>query len=327
MNKLVDRFGRVHTYLRISVTDRCNLRCVYCMPMEGVKWKDREEILTFEEILKVAKIFVSMGISKIRITGGEPTIRKDIEKLIAKLAELPGLKTLAMTTNGITLKDHAASLKKAGLSALNISLDTLQQKRYMEIAKRDYLNNVLIGIGSALALGFHPLKLNVVVINGVNDDEILDFVNFIKDKPINIRFIEFMPFKHNSWDHKKVLSYSKIKEKIQDHYDLIPIKCEPNAVAKDYCIEGFMGSVSFITSMSDSFCSSCNRIRLTANGSIKSCLFKLPEVNLRNALRADKGDEVISNMIEYALSLKEEAHPSTDKLATIENQSMIQIGG
>ena len=327
MKKLVDRFGRLHTYLRISVTDRCNLRCVYCMPTEGIKWKEKEEILTFEEIFRLARIFVSVGITKIRITGGEPTVRKDIEKLIAKLRELPGLETLAMTTNGITLKDHAVSLKNAGLSALNISLDTLKQDRYIEIAKRDHLNNVLIGIGAALALGFYPLKLNVVIIGGVNDDEIIDFVNFIKDKPINIRFIEFMPFKHNGWDYKKVFPYAKIKEKIQDHYELIPIKCEPSAVAKDYCIEGFRGSVSFITSMSDSFCGSCNRIRLTADGSIKSCLFSLPEVNLRNALRASKSDEIISSMIEYALSLKEEAHPSVDRLATIENQSMIQIGG
>lgn len=327
VKQLADKFGRIHTYLRIAVTDRCNLRCRYCMPSSGIEWKEHNEILTFEEITRLAKIFVELGIKKIRITGGEPLVRKNIEKLIEQLASLKRLETLAMTTNGVLLKDKAQILKEAGLSTLNISLDTLRQERFIQITNMDNLNNVLMGIGMALGVGFKQLKLNTVVMRGINDDEILDFVDFAKDKPINVRFIELMPFKGNNWDFSHFVPYLEIKKKIEEKFELIPIKNNQHDVAKDFCIEGFQGTVSFITSMTDSFCNSCNRVRLTANGSIKSCLFQKAEVNLRNAIQENISDTKIIDMIQHALTLKQEGHPNLEELVKLENQSMIEIGG
>lgn len=327
MNKLIDRFGRVHTYLRISVTDRCNLRCVYCIPTEGIKWKNREEILTFEEIIRLAKIFTDLGIKKIRITGGEPAVRKDLEKLLEKLAKLEGLETLAMTTNGIFLKEKAGIYKKAGLKALNISLDTLKEKRFRQITFRDNFNDVVEGLYASLNAGFSPLKINVVVMSGVNDDEILDFVNFVKDKPVNVRFIEYMPFKDNNWNSSKFVAYKELKKIIQNNYPLIPILNKPSEVAKDFQISNCLGTVSFITSMSDDFCSTCNRVRLTADGSLKSCLFYQPEISLRDLMRKGASDEILVNVIQSVLMLKREGHPPLPELVTHDNQSMVQIGG
>lgn len=327
MKQLVDSFGRVHEYLRISVTDRCNLRCIYCMPKEGIKWKERKEILTFEEIFRTSKLFVSMGIKKIRITGGEPMLRSNIESLIADLASLKGLETLAMTTNAFKLKEKALTLKMCGLNKLNISLDTLRKDRFKAITNRDNLDDVLAGINSALIAGFTPLKLNMVVMAKVNNDEIIDFIRFIKDKPINIRFIEFMPFKDNKWAVDRFVSYSKMRHIIQKHYELVPIKCQISEVAKDFCIEGFTGTVSFITSMTENFCLSCNRIRLTADGFLKTCLFHTPESSLRDAMRAGASDNELSDMIQNALTLKKKGHEPVEELVSIENQSMIQIGG
>ena len=326
-NTLVDSFGRKHTYLRISVTDRCNLRCTYCMPQEEIAWKEHDEILTFEEITKLAKIFVSMGIKKIRLTGGEPTIRKNIEELVKSLASIKGLETITMTTNGILLKDKAAILKKSGLNSLNISLDTLKKERFIEITKRYHFENVLLGIGAALSVGFFPLKLNVVVISGFNEDEIIDFVNFVKDKPINVRFIEFMPFKGNNWEYSQIVPYAKMRSIISNHFELVPINTEISSVAKDFCIEGFTGTISFITSMTENFCGTCNRIRLTADGSLKTCLFHIPELSLRNVMRNGATDSELKNMICNALMLKKKGHEPTLELDKIENQSMIQIGG
>lgn len=328
--RLIDRFGRIHTYLRISVTDRCNLRCIYCMPHSGIGWKAKEEILTFEEIYRLAKIFVSLGVNKIRLTGGEPTIRKNIEQLIQMLSALARLKTLAMTTNGILLKDKAftTALKKAGLNNINISLDTLKKERFVQIARREYFDWVIEGIDTALEAGFNPLKLNVVVMANINTDEILDFVHFVQDKPINVRFIEYMPFKDNGWRQASFFSYIEMKNLIEQNYKLIPhASNSPGSIAKDFYIEGFKGTISFITSMTESFCSSCNRIRLTADGSLKTCLFYKPEFNLRNMLRDDLADEVIKDVICSVLQLKNEAHPPLCELITQSNQSMIQIGG
>ena len=326
-NILIDSFGRKHSYLRISVTDRCNLRCTYCMPQEEIIWKEHTEILTFEEITKLAKIFVSMGVKKIRLTGGEPTIRKNIEELVKNLTSIRGLEILSMTTNGILLKDKATTLKKNGLNSLNISLDTLRKERFIQITKRYHFEDVLLGIGAALSVGFFPLKLNVVVISGFNEDEIIDFVNFVKDKPINVRFIEFMPFKGNSWEYSKIFPYAKMRNIISNHFELIPINAETSSVAKDFCIEGFTGTVSFITSMTENFCGTCNRIRLTADGSFKTCLFHTPELNLRNAIRNGATDLELKNMICDALMLKKKGHEPVLELDKIENQSMIQIGG
>jgi GTP 3',8-cyclase len=325
-NLLVDSFGRKHTYLRISVTDRCNLRCTYCMPHEGMIWKKREELLTYEEILRLGKIFAAMGIAKIRLTGGEPMVRKDLTFLVRELSKIDGLETLAMTTNATLLAEHAADLKASGLQALNISLDTFKSERFRAIARTDDLNRVMAGIEMAIECGFECLKLNTVVMAGVNDDEILDFVAFAQTNKINARFIEYMPFKDNHWSQNQVVTFKEMKAKIEEHYRLIPKVSEASAVAKDFFIEGG-GQVSFITSMSESFCSTCNRLRLTADGSVKSCLFYPAEINLRDAIRSGASDLELRGMILYCLTQKPEAHPPAEEIAAADNRAMIEIGG
>lgn len=327
MNKLVDRFGRKHTYLRISVTDRCNLRCVYCMPADGIAVRKKDQILTFEEIYRLSSIFVEMGISKIRITGGEPLVRKDLEQLFQMLNSLPGLETLALTTNGVLLPNKIEALKAAGLKCVNISLDTLNAERFQRMTLRDEWHPVMTGILAAEAAQFQSLKLNVVVIKDQNGDELLDFVEFVKNRPMNVRFIEYMPFKDNSWNSDGVLSYSDMKAMISERYQLDPIDGKPGDVAKDFSIRGHRGTISFISSMTDSFCSTCNRLRLTADGSIKSCLFYEPELNFRHELRRGCSDEDLRNMILSALQMKPEAHPPMEELAGMANRAMVEIGG
>lgn len=324
---LQDSFGRVHQYLRISVTDRCNFRCQYCMPAEGIDWKPRQEILTYEEIERLARLFVAHGVTKIRITGGEPTSRAKLPTLIQKLADIPGVETLSMTTNGFRLAQEARIYKDAGLSSLNISLDTLKPERFLEITRRDALAEVLAGIEAAQQAGFSPLKVNVVVMAGVNEDEILDFVAFVRDKLLNVRFIEFMPFKSNQWQVGRMIPYADIKARISEHYRLIPIDTETSAVAKDFQLVGHTGSVSFITSMSEHFCGTCNRVRLTADGSIKPCLLHPAEISLRDAMRAGADDEALSQLIQTAIWKKPVGHEPLAVLSGEDNRSMIQIGG
>ncbi|MBY0358655.1 MAG: GTP 3',8-cyclase MoaA [Candidatus Obscuribacterales bacterium] len=327
MNVLVDSFGREHTYLRISVTDRCNLRCIYCMPAEGIELRKKDQLLSFEEIERVARVFVEMGVDKIRITGGEPLVRKDLEELVLRLSALPGLKTLALTTNGVLLKEKIEVLKRNGLQALNISLDSLKKERFRELTLRDDWDKVMSGILAAEALGFEKLKLNVVIIRGKNCDEIVDFVEFVKDKALNVRFIEYMPFKDNQWNGDGVFTYAEMQQKIAEHYELIPLFGEPSEVAKNFGIKNHSGTVSFISSMSDSFCASCNRLRMSADGAIKSCLFYEPEINIREKLRAGCTDKDLQEMILYALKMKPEAHPPMEELAAMSNRAMVEIGG
>lgn len=326
-NRLMDRFGRAHTYLRISVTDRCNLRCTYCMPPEGLAWKQRDELLSYEEIMRVARVFVSMGIDKIRITGGEPMVRQNLDVLLSQLSGLDGLNTLAMTTNGMLLAPQAKQLKQAGLNAINISLDTLRPERFKQIAKRDGFHAVMAGIEAALSVGFDSLKLNVVIMAGVNEDEILDFVEFTKDKPMNVRFIEYMPFKDNAWSQAGVFPYLAMRQLIESRYALVPITPGFGAVAKDFKLPGHKGTVSFITSMTDSFCGTCNRLRLTSDGQIKSCLFQPAEVNIRDSLRSGLTDFGLETLITSAVLQKQEAHPPMEELLNLENRAMIEIGG
>ncbi|MCA9805237.1 MAG: GTP 3',8-cyclase MoaA [Cyanobacteria bacterium HKST-UBA02] len=327
MNRLIDRFGRQHSYLRISVTDRCNLRCFYCMPGDGVAWRHRSSLLTFEELERISSIFVSMGIRKIRLTGGEPLIRNNLDILVGKLLSIDDLEVVAMTTNGTLLEDHAPRLKQAGLTHLNVSLDSLRSDRYLRITGRDEHQRVLSGMKEALRLGFPSLKINVVVIAGVNDDEILDFVALACDWGVNVRFIEFMPFRNNEWKIDRVVSYHQMIEQISRRYTLVPLAAAPSSVARDFGILGAAGSVSFITSMSDSFCESCNRLRLTAEGAIKACLFHPEEISIRDRIREGATDTDIEEMILSALAQKPEAHPPAQDIASRINRSMIEIGG
>lgn len=337
--QLIDNYNRKHSYLRISVTDRCNLRCFYCLPSkdEDIVWKPKNKLLTFEEIETLSRIFISLGVDKIRITGGEPLVRTQLCDLLKSLGKLKsaGLKTLAMTTNALLLAKHAKDIRAAGVTHLNISLDSLKRERFEKITGRDSLSDVLEGIKSAIECGFPSLKLNVVVIAGVNDDEILDIVEYAQtlgqsqsESAINVRFIEFMPFVGNGWNIEKVIPYTQILRQIESKYQLTQIETEPSAVAKDFAVHNSNLSVSFITSMTESFCSSCNRLRLTADGSIKPCLFDASEISLRDLLRNNSSEEVITKTILEALKLKPEAHePAEDLAADYNNRAMIQIGG
>jgi cyclic pyranopterin phosphate synthase len=326
-NRLVDRHGRKHTYLRLSLTDRCNLRCSYCMPPQGIDWTPRADILTEGEIVRLAGIFVGMGIDKIRLTGGEPLARRDIGRIVERLGALPGLKTLAMTTNGISLAERAAPLRTAGLNNLTISLDTLRRDRFKEIAKRDKFDAVMAGIEASLAAGFTPLKINVVAMRGVNDDEILDFVAWGRDRPINVRFIEYMPFPDNHWSKGGLMPYAEMRALISRRYQLIPLVGPLTDVGKDFRLAGHVGTVSFISSMTESFCGGCNRLRVTADGNIKSCLFQPAERSLRDAMRAGALDADVEALILQAVAGKQAAHPPMDQLMTMKNRNMIEIGG
>ena len=324
---LTDRFGRVHDYLRIAVTDRCNLRCVYCMPAQGISWKPRQEILTLEEIVRIARLLAAHGISKVRLTGGEPMVRANLHWLIRHLTAIPDVSTVAMTTNGVLLAPQVTELKAAGLQRLNISLDTLRRDRFHTITLRDELNQVLAGIEAACAAGFAQIKLNVVVINSLNDDECVDFVEFVRERPLHVRFIEFMPFPGNSWSREQYLPWRELRQRLSERYTMIPLAAEQPSVARGFSIPGYAGTVSFISPLSDEFCASCNRLRLTADGSLKSCLLYPAEVSLRDALRSGASDADLLDLVQSALTKKHFAHPPECALPTLDNRCMSQIGG
>lgn len=324
---LVDRFGRHHTYLRVSLTDRCNFRCVYCMPEFGIAWRDRAEILTFEEITRLVRLFASMGVNKVRLTGGEPTLRKGLTELIGTISKVPGISKLYMTTNGTTLRRSAQDYRDAGLTGLNISIDTLRQDRFKEIARRDSFEQVVEGIDAALAAGYDTIKINVVAMAGVNEDEVVDFVKFAYDKPVDLRFIEFMPFDDNGWTKAQVLPYIKIRGMIEENYELTAINGEPQDVAREFAVSGAKCTVGFISSMTDSFCSGCNRLRLTADGKFKSCLFLKAGDSLRDQMRNGADDDALEATIRTGLIGKWKEHPPMDELIRLKNASMVEIGG
>jgi cyclic pyranopterin phosphate synthase len=297
------------------------------MPHDGIKWKPKEQLLSFDEIERIARVFVKLGIRKIRLTGGEPLVRENLEDLIERLAQIEGVETLAMTTNATLLAPKAKMIRDLGVTGLNISLDTFHRERFAQLTRRDDFETVMNGLNAALSVGYPSLKLNCVVMHGFNEDEVVDFATFAYDKPLNVRFIEYMPFKDNDWQPGKVVTFAQMKEQIETKFRLSPITAERSAVGKDFSMEGGTGTVSFISSISDSFCSSCNRLRLTADGSIKSCLFYPAESNLRDQLRAGATDSELEEMILYALSVKPEAHPPAEEIAAGENRAMIEIGG
>ncbi|PKA67082.1 Cyclic pyranopterin monophosphate synthase, mitochondrial [Apostasia shenzhenica] len=325
---LVDSFGRFHNYLRISLTERCNLRCQYCMPTEGVELTPTTQLLTCDEIIRLSKLFVTSGVDKIRLTGGEPTIRKDIEEICLRLSNLKGLKTLSMTTNGVVLAKKLPKLKEFGLSMINISLDTLVPAKFEFMTRRKGHEKVMESINAAVELGYNPVKINCVVMRGINDDEICDFVELTREKPINVRFIEFMPFDGNVWNVKKLVPYVEILDKVKQQFDGVKkLQDLPTATAKNYHINGHLGSISFITSMTEHFCSGCNRLRLLADGNLKVCLFGPSEVSLRDSLRAGVDDLGLKEIIGSAIKKKKAAHAGMFDLAKTANRPMIHIGG
>ena len=317
-----DSHGRNINYLRVSVTDRCNLRCVYCMPEQGVKSLSHEEILRFEDTLKIVKAATTLGINKIRYTGGEPLVMKDIDKLIYETSKLPEIDDIAITTNGILLSDMVEDLKKAGLNRVNISLDTLNSEKFKSITRIGNLSMVLKSIEKCLSLGLKPVKINTVLMRGINDTEFGDFLNLTRDLPVEIRFIELMPIGEGVKLYEK--SKLSFREVLELHPELTEIETEKSSTAQLYKLMGAKGKIGFINPVSCKFCSDCNKIRLTSTGTIKPCLHSKEEINLREYLR----DEVMLNAaIKAAIFNKPLEHHREEENASRSIRVMSQIGG
>ena len=344
---LTDSFARVHNYLRISLTERCNLRCEYCMPVEGVPLSPDGNLMTAEETMRLASLFVRLGVTKIRLTGGEPTVRRDIVQIVEGLGNLQkhGLQSLAMTTNGVKLTPRkVAQLADAGLQRVNISLDTLDANKFEKLARRpaewhprvvDAIHAASARLGATGGVGARAnVKVNVVLMGGSNDDEIEDFVDLARDNRVDVRFIEYMPFTGNRFDREKLVSFDDTRRRVLAHAPELVRSAsdDPSEVGKSYAPppgsdSRFAGSVSFVTSMTQPFCGDCNRVRLLADGSLKVCLFGNAEVSLRDAMRRGDSDAQIASLIAEALGRKKARHAGLDALPHLPNRSMIQIGG
>ena len=321
MRKLIDNWGRKIDYLRISVTDRCNLRCKYCMPEEGIEFKKHDDILKYEQIIKIVKIGKKLGIEKVRITGGEPLVRKDLSKLIKGLNML-NLKDISITTNGVLFAEQAAALKKAGLDRVNLSIDTLKKDKYKKITRRDRFEDVISGIEAAFNFGFAPVKLNVVLMKGINDDELLDFARLIIDKPIHVRFIEYMPLGEEI-NGAVYYDMKKAKEKIEKEFKLENTEVTGNGPANYYKISGSKGSIGFISPISEHFCLECNRLRLTADGKFRPCLARDLEVEIPDNF----SEESIIEAYKKSISIKPIGHNFNFKDSVKKYRTMSQIGG
>ncbi len=325
---LSDGFGRRHTYLRISLIERCNLRCRYCMPEEGLDWTPGEQLLTDDEIIRLARLFVEAGVTKIRLTGGEPLLRRGVERIAKEIGALPGLRDLAITTNGLLLPKKIDRLQKAGLTQINLSLDTLRPERFAAITRRKGFPLVLRAVDEAIRRGFSPLKVNCVVMRGVNDDEVLDFVAWTEEKPVEVRFIEYMPFDGNRWDDRRLVPTAALLERVRVRYPhLERLQDGPHDTSQTHRVPGFVGRIGFISSMTEPFCEGCNRLRLTADGHLKVCLFGRAEVSLRDALRRGAPDGEVRALISRAVGRKKARHAGMYNLAQMENRPMITIGG
>jgi len=324
---LIDSFKRIAKKLRISVTDRCNFRCLFCMPLNPV-WKPKEEILTYEEIIRLTKIFSELGIEKIKITGGEPLLRPNIEYLIDEISKISGIKEISMTTNGYFLSEKARNLKDAGLNYVTISLHSLKRDRFNKITGKDVYDKVLEGVFISTKT-FEKVKINTVIIKGYNEDEILDMVDFAIDLKLNLRFIEYMPFDGNRlWDLDKVVTGKEIIEKIKGKYDLVELPRTPGSTAKLFKIED-KTEIGIITSISEPFCYDCDRIRLTADGKFIPCMFSLKEYDLKTPLRKGMSDQEIKNLIKIFYFKKDEGVISLFKSKSIPRfiRAMYTLGG
>lgn len=361
---LTDNFGRQHDYLRISVTERCNLRCLYCMPEEGVQLSPSERLLTTPEIVYLSSLFVSQGVTKIRLTGGEPTVRPDIVPLMRQIGALRknGLRELALTTNGISLHRKLDDMLEAGLTGVNISLDTLDPFQFQIMTRRKGFEAVMKSIDRILDLKARgtsiKLKINCVVMRGINDREILDFVELGRTKDVEVRFIEYMPFDGNKWNKQKMVPYQEMLDTIQtQHPSLQRVGGHENDTSKTWEVPGFVGKLGFITSMTHNFCGTCNRLRITSDGNLKVCLFGNTEVSLRDMIRAEHGgiplgpqelgalsfqekqsfisdgtrpseeDAQLLDVIGMAVKRKKEKHAGMGQLENMKNRPMILIGG
>ncbi|MEW6207751.1 MAG: GTP 3',8-cyclase MoaA [Acidobacteriota bacterium] len=327
---LKDKFNRVIRDLRISVTDRCNFRCFYCIPDEDIVWKRRQELLTYEEIILIAEIAVELGVEKLRLTGGEPLVRRDIEFLIEKLARIPGVRDLALTTNAHGLAERAATLRAAGLSRITISCDSLKREVFEQITRRDELQSVLDGIEATMKAGFPPPKINCVVIRGLNDTEVADFADFARRTGVSMRFIEYMPLDNgHQWDRRLLVGGREILQRIEERHSLVPVHRDaPSETALRYRFaDGARGEIGIIAPVTMAFCGECSRLRLTADGNLRTCLFSMIDYNIRDRIRrGDTREEIAQFMIETVLK-KEAGHRINEPDFIQPPRTMSFIGG
>ena len=329
-HRLIDAFGRVHNNLRISVTDRCNIRCFYCMPATDVVFMNRKLLLSFEEIEQFVRIVAPLGVNKLRLTGGEPLVRQDLPVLVRMLAEVPGIEDIGITTNGILLADQAQALWDAGLRRINISLDALDPQKFEEITRRPGYDKVLEGIQAARDVGFDPVKVNAVSIRGTTDSEIVPFGRFARESGTQIRFIEYMPLDaDNAWEREKVLFASEIIDTLSR--EILPLRpvgdSNPNAPATEFVFEDGIGRIGFIPSVSQPFCSQCNRFRITADGKLRNCLFSLEETDIRELIRGGAPDEEIVSAVRASIAAKWAGHHINHPDFVQPDRPMHSIGG
>lgn len=323
-----DRFDRVIDYLRISITDRCNLRCIYCMPSQGVSLLNHDDILNYEEILRTVRVAAGLGVRKVRITGGEPLVRKNLAWLISSLKAIPGIEDISLTTNGLLLRDLIDAFAEAGLTRINVSIDSLEPSRYAEITRGGDLTRVLAGIRRAGELGIHPVKINMVPIRGVNDDEIEAFAQLARDEQYDVRFIEFMPTGANEfWSAERVVTTDEIMERVGKLGALSPVRHRKDGPARYYAMEGTEGVLGFISPISHHFCGSCNRLRLTSDGKLRPCLFSETEIDLKSAMRRGAPDSELERLLLLAIEVKPQAHTLTSSPVTHDRRPMSAIGG
>jgi cyclic pyranopterin phosphate synthase len=327
---LIDNFGRRHTNLRLSVTDRCNIRCFYCMPDENVRFLPRKDILSFEEIERFVRAVAPAGINKLRLTGGEPLVRSDLPRLVERLAQIDGIQDIALTTNGILLDAQAQALQDAGLTRINISLDALTEETFRRIARRDGLDRVLAGIAAAKKVGFRQIRLNAVAIRGITEPEIVPLVNFARENRMEMRFIEFMPLDaEGNWQHDQVLSGEEIRREIEDAIGpLEPApRPDPSQPATDFDFTDGSGTIGFINPVTQPFCEDCNRLRLTAEGKVRNCLFSTVEWDARTLLRSGASDEEILELVRDCVQAKKPGHGIDSSDFVKPQRAMYQIGG
>jgi cyclic pyranopterin phosphate synthase len=329
LEPLFDGHGRLIGDLRVSVTDRCNFRCQYCMPAEGLPWLDRDEVLRFEEIARLVGLMAAMGVCDLRLTGGEPLVRREFPKLVSMLGQIDELREISVTTNGYLLERDAEALVRAGVDRFNVSVDSLQRDRFFELTRRDALPQVLRGL-EALARfpEAHPIKINAVAIRGFTEEEVLPFAEFARRTPYEVRFIEFMPLDADrAWSEDQVLTGAEIRAAIDAVYPLEPLPREPSATARVYRFADGHGKIGFINPVSEPFCGDCNRIRLTADGRLRTCLFSLNETDLRGPLRAGANDRELEQIIRDAVWRKELKHHVGEPGFIQPARTMSAIGG
>jgi len=326
---LRDGHGRLIEDLRVSVTDRCNFRCQYCMPAEGLPWLERAEILSFEETARLVRLMALMGVRDVRLTGGEPLVRRNLPALVAMLAEIPEMREIALTTNGYLLERDAEALVRAGVGRFNVSLDSLQRDRFYELTRRDALPQVLRGLERLASFPeAHPIKINAVAIRGFTEEEVLPFAELARRTPFEVRFIEFMPLDaDHAWSPDQVLTGAEVRAAIEEHHPLEPEPREPSATARVYRFADGRGRIGFINPVSEPFCADCNRIRLTADGRLRTCLFSLNETDLRGPLREGASDRELERIIRDAVWRKELKHHVGEPGFIQPARTMSAIGG